>query len=209
MAFSQLRKRCCECKKLVIVSELRMHKGYFYCNDCFTIMNRTYTDTKSEIFRQAALKISRGEVDEDKNKLSISEKETKISLPDNISDTLNSIKDESKSSNEAAVLLEKQLSEQMLLQAIGYPYKEEKSIFVKSPQGQWLNVKKEIVTKRMPGNSQLFIMFMTNKFPKLWKVSKELIHSKDEGYDSEPSKRNRKQIESLARQILEADSDKS
>ncbi|MDD4984082.1 MAG: hypothetical protein PHH82_04580 [Candidatus ainarchaeum sp.] len=112
--------------------------------------------------------------------------------------------------SQAAMLLEKKLCQEMLNQALGYSYCEEKTIYIKVPKtGQWIETRKEVTKKHQSGNSQLFIMYLTNKYPDLWKVSKELIHGKTESYDAEPSQRDRKKIESLARQLLDGNSSNS
>lgn len=102
---------------------------------------------------------------------------------------------------EAMETLEAQLAGKMIVQALGYDYDELKTQYAKV-DGKWKAVKKERFKKHQPGNSSLFIFLMSNRFPDDWKVSKELI-TKQEGYDSEPSERARKQIESLARGVLE------
>lgn len=109
--------------------------------------------------------------------------------------------------------LERKMSRMMLVQALGYSYEDEKTIFVKkkneeTEEDEWEAIRKEVSKKHQPGNAQLFIMYMTNKFPDLWKVSKELLTGKIAGYDSNPGKRDRKKITSLARDILEANTDR-
>ena len=104
--------------------------------------------------------------------------------------------------------IESHLVGSMVIQALGYNYEEVKVVYRRIKDGEkadrnnkgWISVKRERLTKHQPGNSALFQFLMTNKFGDNWKNSKEIV-SKKEGYDSSPSKRARKQIESLARDI--------
>ena len=105
---------------------------------------------------------------------------------------------------EAMDILEAQLAGRMIVQAIGYDYEEEKTSYTKDKSGLWMAMKKERFKKHQPGNSTMFTLLMTNRFSDRWKVSRETINKKEE-YDSEPSQRVRKQIKSLARDILERD----
>ena len=126
---------------------------------------------------------------------------------------------------EAITKLEGRLAIQMLVQALGYDYEEEKVLYrpppnfvcseengiIKMPDKEkleWLPYKKEVVKKHQSGNSTLFTLFMTNKFPKCWKVTSELVNKKIESYESEPGKRDRKKIESIAAQFLANDTNR-
>ncbi len=115
---------------------------------------------------------------------------------------------------ESMQVLERQLSSQILVQALGYDYEEERITYVKNPKysketdeesiEEWIATKKEHYIKHQPGNAQAFTLFMTNKFRDKWKMSREIINRK-ETYDKNP----RKQIVALARDVLEANSDES
>ena len=102
--------------------------------------------------------------------------------------------------------LQQKMARLMLVQAMGYQYEEEKITFIKV-KNKWVEKKKEIFVKHKAGEANLLIMFMTNKFPDEWKVSKELITTRKEGYDKLPGERDRKKIEALAGSILEKDTD--
>lgn len=211
---AQLRRHCDKCKRKIIVSELSVRKGYFYCKKCLLELEKSYDHVKSDIFRDISKKVALQDPKPIGSRISVSQPLTTIQSDIDINKIFESNILTEQETNEAYCILEKRLAQQMLVQALGYEICEEKSTFIKQPStendpGGWVEVKKEVQKKHQPGNSQLFIMFMTNKFPDLWKVSKELIHSKPEGYDSEPNKRDRKKIESLARQILETDTDKN
>lgn len=115
-------------------------------------------------------------------------------------------KDFDKKMQQSMAELEAKLARMMLVQAIGYSYQDEKITYYKDKENnKWQPHKKEISTKHQCGNPQLFIMYMTNRFPDLWKVSRELVTHKGESYDNSPSQRDRKKIVALARDILEAD----
>lgn len=104
-------------------------------------------------------------------------------------------------------VLESKLASRMITQALGYDYDEEKITYVRNEQTKrWRATKKEVSKKHQPGSSAMFMFFMTNRFGENWKQTKEII-TKKEGYDSNPSERTRKQITSLARDVLEANSD--
>ena len=117
---------------------------------------------------------------------------------------------------EAMDSLEMKMAAHCVVQAIGYDYEEEKIIYEKakkkslndddSVMDEWVEVRKEKVTKHHPGSPQSFMNYMTNKFPDRWRNSREIVTRK-EGYDSNPSERTRKQIVSLARDVLAANSD--
>jgi hypothetical protein len=205
-----LKRHCDKCREIEYITELVVRKGYFYCKRCIVEIDKSYSQTKSDLFKQEALKIA--------TQNGLKNTEYIISDIEKINNPLLNNKifsNEKITEEEKSILcqeLERDLCKEMIVQALGYNYKEEKLTLIKAPDtkketGGWVEVKKEITTKRIPGNSQLFIMFMTNKFPDLWKVSKELVHSKTENYDAEPSKRDRKKIMSLARDILEANPD--
>ena len=131
-----------------------------------------------------------------------------------------------KSYQEAMNKLHSMLSQWILVKALGYNYEEEKITYCKqgatrkksgkdrrmiatyNPQkkvhnSKWLEYRKEIMKKHQPGSDQLLIFYMTNRFPDKWKVSRELLTGKAEGYDSKPGERNRKAIGSLGRDVLE------
>jgi len=110
----------------------------------------------------------------------------------------------------AEASLEMELVSHMLAQAVGYDYEETKTESIKDPKDKtkWVEVKKTVNKKRQPGNAAMFIFMMTNKFRENWKSSREVV-SKKENYDANPSDRNRKQIECLARDILEANPNES
>ncbi len=105
---------------------------------------------------------------------------------------------------EAMAELEQKMTRLMLVQAAGYDYSEE-TIISKRNGRQWKMAERKVHRKFQPGNSQLLIFFMTNKFPEKWKVSKELILGKKETYDKLPGQRDREKITTLAGEILEAD----
>jgi hypothetical protein len=110
--------------------------------------------------------------------------------------------------------LEAQLAGKMIVQAMGYDYVEEKIEYVRKDNvkgagyNSWKETKKTKTKKHQPGNAQIFMFLMANRFEKNWKISKELV-TKEQGYDTEPSKRTRMQIEALARNVLEADTSES
>jgi len=108
---------------------------------------------------------------------------------------------------EAMARLENRLMAKMLEAAIGYDYTEESTIY-RRVKGAWKLSGKKIQKKHMPGNANLFLSFMYNRFPENWKQSSEVI-SKKIGYDTDPALRTKKFIESLGRTILEGDTDKS
>ncbi len=104
--------------------------------------------------------------------------------------------------------LQAMMCHQMVIRALGYDYNEEKITYVKAKNQQtgefeWKEVRKEVWKKHQPSNAELVEFFMCNKFPKDWKKSSELINKREPTYDAEPGQRNRKQVESLARNILE------
>lgn len=106
--------------------------------------------------------------------------------------------------------LQANLASHMLIRAIGYSYNEEKIIYVKekSPetgQMEWVECRKEVWKRHQAGSSDLMTFYMTNRFPKDWKNSKELLTGKVEGYDGTPGQRDRKKIESLSTEVLGTD----
>jgi hypothetical protein len=105
--------------------------------------------------------------------------------------------------------LELKLSHLMLVMAKGYEIEEQKFKFLKNEKtGRWNEVERILVKKHHPGEIQALIMYLTNRFPDKWKVSRELLTGKTESYDSKPGQRNRKAIESLARDVLEQNPDR-
>ena len=107
---------------------------------------------------------------------------------------------------EAMDFLEDKLTMKLIVQAVGYNYEEEKEFYEITPKGGWKKKRKEVYKRHQPGSTSAFIFLLANRWKDNWKVSKELV-SKKEGYDSEPNVR--KQIESLARDVLSADTQKS
>jgi hypothetical protein len=207
-----LRRHCDKCKQQFIVSELCVRKGYFYCKKCVAEIDGTYIRSKENIFKDAARKIALGQTEELQSKMSVTNQLGDIQSPIEINSLFESTQLDEQQTKDAMTILEKKMAQQMLSQALGYKYDEEEITLIKAPStehdpGGWVEVKKKITKKHQPGNSQLFIMFMTNMFGDKWKVSKELIHSKPQGYDSEPSTRDRKKVIALARQVLEANPD--
>jgi hypothetical protein len=207
-----LRRHCDKCKRKFIISELEVRKGYFYCKQCAATIDQTYTELKSDIMKDAAKKIALGDKDNKSN--SVLNQLGDIQCPIEIGKIFENNQLSEEETKQAYTELERKLTQQMIVQALGYGYAEEKIIFVKAPEtehdpGGWVEVKKEVTKRHQPGNSQLFIMFMTNMFGDKWKVSKELVHSKTQGYDSEPSQRDRKKVIALARQVLEENPDQS
>lgn len=104
--------------------------------------------------------------------------------------------------------LQAMMCEQIVIRSLGYEYSEEKITYVKAKNQQtgefeWKEVRKEVWKKHQPSNAELVEFFMCNKFPNDWKKSSELINKREPTYDAEPGQRNRKQVESLARNILE------
>lgn len=113
---------------------------------------------------------------------------------------------------EAMKELEQRLCRTMLVQAVGYNYDEEKIVYNPQyeegePSPQWIAAKKETVSKHHPGSPESLMNFLTNKFPDLWKRSSEIVR-KLEGYDASPGQRDRKKVESQAREFLEASADR-
>ena len=108
---------------------------------------------------------------------------------------------------EAMYNLELRLSSEMMIQSLGYDYEEEKTTYKKNGD-EWVETGKQHLKKHQPGNSSMFIFLMTNRFRDNWKSSKEVI-TKKENYDSAPTERARKQIASLARDVLEANTSES
>lgn len=105
--------------------------------------------------------------------------------------------------------LEKILTYSLVGQAVGYYVEEEKIKYVRSTvDGGWVATEKYITKEYQPGNATLFTLLVTNKFPDKWKVSRELLTGKAEGYDSKPSQRIRKVIESLGRDVFEQNTDR-
>lgn len=211
---SSLYKRCSRCKDNFLLTEMAKYKNGLYCPKCAIIVRSKNkspiidgpleTMIKSTGIPQETVDISK--VLKDVTSLG------DIIGHDLVKKVFQSNQLTAQEKNDAYIELEKNLSKQMLTQALGYTYNEEETTFVKVPESkscssEWIEYKKKITKKHQPGNSQIFIMFLTNKYPDLWKVSKELIHSKSEGYDSEPSQRDRKKVIALARQILESDTD--
>jgi hypothetical protein len=208
-----LKRHCDKCKKQFIVSELTVRKGYFYCKTCVAGIDQTYSKIKTDIFKEASKKIALGQ-NPNENEMSVIQQIGDIKSPIDVNRLFENTKLTEQETKEALTELEKKLAQQMVVQSLGYSVNEEEITFIKAPQtehdpGGWVEVKKKIYKKHQPGNSQLFIMLMTNMFGDKWKVSKELVHSKSQGYDSEPSQRDRKKVIALARQVLEANSDKS
>ncbi len=131
---------------------------------------------------------------------------------------------------EAMDKLQNFLACQILVKGIGYDYTEEKTVYckqgitigkvedgqekanynprTKAKKGKWKEYRKEVFKKHQAGDTQALIFFMTNRFPDKWKVSRELLTGKAENYDSNPSERTRKAIESLARDVLEKDTNR-
>jgi len=109
----------------------------------------------------------------------------------------------------ALAKLENKLMVKMLQGALGYDYSEEEIVYDKDIENDtWVESKKKVQRKHQPGNANMFLAFMYNRFPDNWKQSSEVVTRK-EGYDSDPKLRARKIIESLGRTILEGDTDKS
>jgi hypothetical protein len=111
---------------------------------------------------------------------------------------------------EAMSKLQGVLSNAILVKAFGYNYEEEEITYVsvvdeETGELSWKEFRKKVHKKHHPGWAELIEYFMNNRFPDQWKKSTEVVR-KTEGYDSDPGQRNRKQIESLARGILEEDS---
>ena len=107
--------------------------------------------------------------------------------------------------------LENTLTSCIVSQAIGYDYTEEKITYKREGSGKkkkWVEDKKEVSKKHNSGSPQMMTFLMTNKFGDNWKQTRELV-TKKEGYDSNPKDRHRKQIESLATDVLEADTTES
>lgn len=125
--------------------------------------------------------------------------------------------------------LQSKMARLMISRAIGYDYEEEKTIYCKKDLirkkkdnsttavynkqliggGRWIEYRKEIMKKHQPGDTQMFIFFMTNRFPDQWKVSRELLTGRIEGYDSSPGERIRRTIEALSRDVLEQNTDRA
>jgi hypothetical protein len=209
-----LRRHCDKCKDQFIVSELCVRKGYFYCKKCAAEIDGSYIRIKEDIFKDAAKKIALGEPENLGNKTSLIQQIGDIESPIELSKVFERNDLTEQETIAAMTELQKRMAQQMLVQSLGYNFNEEEITLIKAPStehdpGGWVEVKKKITKKHQPGNSQLFIMFMTNMFGDKWKVSKELIHSKPQGYDSEPSTRDRKKVIALARQVLEENPDKS
>jgi hypothetical protein len=207
-----LRRHCDKCKQQFIVSELCVRKGYFYCKKCVAQIDGDYRGLKSDLFKEAAKKIALGQINPDSTRASVSQQIGQLQSPIEISELFDIGTLTEEENKIAFTQLEKKMAQQMIIQALGYKYDEEEITLIKTPATEhepegWTEVKKRITKKHQPGNSQLFIMFMTNMFGDKWKVSKELIHSKPQGYDSEPSQRDRKKVIALARQVLEANPD--
>lgn len=106
--------------------------------------------------------------------------------------------------------LELRLSHWLIVMAKGYEIEEVKIRSNRSPKtGDWVEVEKTHVRKHHPGDIQALIFYLTNRFPDKWKVSRELLTGKAQTYDSKPGERNRKAIESVGREVLGQDTDKS
>jgi hypothetical protein len=120
----------------------------------------------------------------------------------------NMIEGGAESHKEAMDTLETNLTSRMIAQAIGYDYDEEEIVYAKAKNGRWVEKSKKVRKKHNPGSAQMMTFVMTNKFGDNWKQTKELV-TKKEGYDKNPADRHRKQIESLATDVLEADTAKS
>ena len=207
-----LRRHCDKCKLDFIVSELCVRKGYFYCKKCVASIDGSYNQLKSDLFKDASRKIALGQIDPDSTRANVSQQIGQLQSPIEISELFELGNLSEEENKQVFTQLEKKMAQQMIIQALGYKYDEEEITLIKTPEtehdpGGWTEVKKKITKKHQPGNSQLFIMFMTNIFGDKWKVSKELIHSKPQGYDSEPSTRDRKKVIALARQVLEENPD--
>jgi hypothetical protein len=103
--------------------------------------------------------------------------------------------------------LQAMMCHRMVIRALGYDYNEEKIIYDrainKAGKPVWRKVRKEVWKKHQPCNAEMVEFFMCNKFPNEWKKSSELINKREPTYDAEPGQRNRKQVENLARNILE------
>ena len=112
-----------------------------------------------------------------------------------------------KSHEDAMSSLEANLTSRIVSQAIGYDYTEEKVTYEKEDD-EWVEKKKEVCTKHNPGSPKMMAYLMNNRFSENWKETKELV-TKKEGYDANPADRHRKQIESLATDVLEADTAES
>ncbi len=210
---ASLRKRCAKCFKVFTIDKMSIHNGHLYCPDCTLLIRNEKAAVGSEAFIKLCEKVATTPQDKLPNEIG-------IKIPQGIFDTRLELNEIFKSptgqvlteqeKNIAAAILERKLCQEMINQALGYSYCEEKTIYLKLPKtGEWKEVRKEVTKKHQPGSSQLFIMYLTNKYPDLWKVSKELVHGKTENYDSEPSQRDRKKIESLGRQLLEGNSNNS
>ncbi len=108
---------------------------------------------------------------------------------------------------EAMDVLEAKLATRMIKQAIGYNYTEIDVSYSYNPKTKkWTTLKKTRRQRHQPGNAQIFMYFMSNNYGDHWKDMKETVIKK-EGYDSSPSKRVRSQIVSLARDVLEANTE--
>ena len=81
------------------------------------------------------------------------------------------------------------------------------SLVCSIPLGKQTKTGRVVTKKHQPGNSAIMIHLTCNRFADRWKTSREVV-TKKESYDSSPSERNTKAIKSLARDILEADTDK-
>lgn len=112
---------------------------------------------------------------------------------------------------QAMAELQGRLANQVLVHALGFDYEETKTIYVreKTKKGKsiWKPSRREINKRHHSGSPELLIFYVTNRFPKQWKVSRELITKKGQTYDEDPGIRDRKKIESLARDVLKANSD--
>lgn len=116
----------------------------------------------------------------------------------------------SKAHQRAMDRLEVRLAAKGIQQAVGYDYEETKTTYALDRNEKadcWKATKKETTRKHQSGNPTMFMFIMTNKFGENWKNSKELVTRK-ENYDSDPAERNRKRIVSLARDVLEANTEK-
>jgi hypothetical protein len=108
--------------------------------------------------------------------------------------------------NDAMKRLQTKLASQVLVHGLGFDYEESKSVFeaIHNEDGEvtYIEKKKEVWKRHYNGDPGLLEFYMVNRFPGLWKKSTELITRKAEGYDVDPADRTRKQIESLARDVL-------
>lgn len=105
---------------------------------------------------------------------------------------------------DALAQLQARLASEVLLRAVGYKYTEEEIFFEKEQKGKvWRRTKKKVHKKQNLGSPELLIFYLTNKFPELWKISRELVTRKGQTYDDDPGIRDRKKIIAIARGVLE------